>query len=369
MTDTWLPGGGIAAGSGGKLASIQLLRAVAASVVAVLHVAFAFADHIGPGLGLSRAAGGLAGQAAVLLFFIVSGYVMVIATRGQFGQPGARQRFWWRRFNRIMPPYWLATFALVLVFLSVKAQPISWPDVLRSLVLLPYWPQDGGLRPLPFLWVGWTLFYEMAFYVLLGLCLGLGPRAGLAATALVLAALVLAGIAVPPDNAFLFAVTRPVLLMFVYGMALAAWRGAGRAAPAWLRLFALIAALVAAGLVAPPGEIGAMGFDYLLWCGLPAALLAFCVLGGPLRVPGERLILAAGDMSYALYLLHVPAAWFWQWFWRRLPWFDPGPWDYLASCLVATYAASWLFYAHVERPMTAGLNRRTGSPHVHHLAA
>ena len=58
------------------------------------------------------------------------------------------------------------------------------------------------------------------------------------------------------------------------------------------------------------------------------------MLGGPLRVPGARLVIAAGDMSYALYLLHVPIAWFWLWLWARLPGFSPGPWDYLASALV-----------------------------------
>jgi hypothetical protein len=29
-----------------------------------------------------------------------------------------------------MPPYWLATLALVLAFLIVRAQPIPWPDPL-----------------------------------------------------------------------------------------------------------------------------------------------------------------------------------------------------------------------------------------------
>lgn len=36
----------------GKIAAIQLLRAVAALTVAAAHLAFGFADHVGPGLGL-----------------------------------------------------------------------------------------------------------------------------------------------------------------------------------------------------------------------------------------------------------------------------------------------------------------------------
>jgi hypothetical protein len=63
------------------------------------------------------------------------------------------------------------------------------------------------------------------------------------------------------------------------------------------------------------------------------ALLALAVLGGPLRLPLS----------------------------------DAGPWDHLASRLAATHAAASLFPVRVERPMTAGLNRRAGSPHEHHL--
>ncbi len=350
-----------------KLAAIQLLRAVAAATVAVIHFAYAFADYIGPGLAVAQS-GGLAGQIAVMLFFIVSGYVMVIASERAFGQPGASGRFWRRRFNRIMPPYWLATLMLAGIFLTIQPQPIDPATFLKSLVLLPYWPDDGSLRPLPFLWVGWTLFYEMAFYTVFGLFLGLGRVRGIAATAAVLAGLVLAGTAVPPENALLFALTRPVLLMFIAGMALALWRMRGGRVPGWVRLGVLAALIPAMTLIAPPGGI-AMGFDYIAWCGLPALLLALAVLGGPLALPAPRAVIAAGDMSYAVYLLHVPVAWFWLWLWGQLPFFDAGPWDYLVSGLAATLAASWLFFAYVERPMTAALNRRVRSPHEHQASA
>ncbi len=66
----------------GKIAAIQLLRALAAFTVAAGHIAFGFADHIGQGLGRawpSQVSGQVSGQLAVMLFFIVSGYVMMVA--------------------------------------------------------------------------------------------------------------------------------------------------------------------------------------------------------------------------------------------------------------------------------------------------
>ena len=337
-------------------------------VVAVVHLAFAFADHIGPGLEIERPASPAA-QMAVLLFFIVSGYMMVVASRGQFGQPGARRRFWLRRCKRIMPPYWIATLLLVAIFFTIQPQPVPFLPLIKSLLLIPYWPDDGGTRPIPFLWVGWTLFYEMIFYFLFGVFIGLGRGKGIAATGLALAALVLAGLVTTPDSAFLFALTRPVLLVFVVGMALAVWREAGGQAPGWARVLALAAAWPSMVLIAAPADEAAMGFDYLFWCGPPALLLAFAALSGPLRLPAARLVVMAGDASYAIYLLHVPIAWFWLWFYNRLPFFSPGAWDFLVTVVLATLVLSGLFYAKVERPMLAALNRRTRLPHESQLSA
>lgn len=352
----------------GKIVSIQLLRALAAAIVAVLHLAFAFADHVGSGLGLERRSGP-AGQLAVLLFFIVSGYVMVVASRSHFGQPGARRTFWLRRIFRIMPPYWLASLLLALIFLTIQPQPVPLVPFLKSLVLLPFWPDDGGLRPMPFLWVGWTLFYEMLFYLLFGLFIGLGRSKGVAVTGAILLVLVLAGLAIGPVNPMLFALTRPVLLMFLVGMGLAVWRESGGWVPGWIRALALFAMIPAVWLIDRPVDPEAMGFDYLAWCGLPALLLGFAVLSGPLRLPAARMVVAAGDMSYALYLLHLPIAWFWLWLYNRLPFFAPGAWDYLVTVLIVTFAASWLFFVKVERPMTAALNRLARSPHQGKLVA
>ena len=352
----------------GKIVAIQLLRALAALTVAAGHIAFAFADHLGGGLGLAPS-GDQAGQVAVMLFFIVSGYVMVVSSRGLFGQPGARRQFWTRRLIRIMPPYWIATALLALIFLTLFPRPIDPLKLVQSLLLVPYWPENDLLRPLPFLWVGWTLFYEMIFYALFGLLIGLRRDAAVAGVIAVLFAVAAAGWWVPPVSAPLFAATRPVILIFAAGMVFALWRERGARAPAWLRWAALLAAFPAMWLTPVPDNVGAMGADFLVWAGLPAVLIAFAALSGPLALPAAAMVNRAGDASYAIYLLHVPLAWFWLWFWGRLPFFDPGAWDYLLSALAATCTASWLFFVVVERPLTLALNRLARSPHGHQPSA
>jgi peptidoglycan/LPS O-acetylase OafA/YrhL len=348
----------------GRIAAVQLLRALAALTVAAVHIAFAFADHVGTGLGFtSEWEGERQAQMAVLVFFIISGYVMVTAAHGSFGTPGARGRFWWRRFVRIMPPYWLASALLAAVLTVIYSQTVDPSAFLASLILIPAWLPSGELRPLVFLWVGWTLIYEMAFYFIFGLCLPLRRGQAVLAVAGMLAVLVAAGLWVPPVNPLLFMLTRPITVIFAAGMGLALWRGEGaQMRPAW-RWLALIGIVPAMLIIPEPAVPTAMGWDYLAWAGLPALLLAVAVLGGPLTLPAPAVINRAGDMSYALYLLHLPVAWFWLWFWRRLPFFDPGPWDYFATAVVASVAISWAFHCWVEQPMLLALNRPPAAPH------
>jgi exopolysaccharide production protein ExoZ len=343
-----------------------LLRALAAIVVAVGHIGLAFADHVGDGLGRGRDDGGAA-QSAVMLFFVISGYVIVVASRGVFGQPGARRAFWTRRANRIMPPYWIASGMLAVIFLTLFPQKIDPAGFLKSLALIPFWPDDGSLRPIPFLWVGWTLFFEMVFYFWFGLFIQWPRRLAMTAVMAMLTALVVAGHWVPPQNAFLFTIARPVSLMFMAGCLLALWRTVVGSAPAMLRLGAVVAMVPVIWLVPGPAEPALMGFDYLMWSGLPSLLLAFAALSGPLALPYTRRINQAGDISYALYLLHVPVAWAWLWFYpklaRRVPFLDNGPWDYLVTAVLAAGVSAWLFFTFIERPLTRALNRQFASPH------
>ena len=349
-------------GQDGKIVAIQLLRALAALIVAAVHIAFGFADFLGSGFG-DGWRGEREAQLAVMLFFIVSGYVMVEASGNRFGTPGARWEFWKRRFVRIMPPYWLATGLMAGVLVIFFGRTLDPAHILKSLILLPEWPGKGELRPLVFLWVGWTLLYEMAFYFVFGLFLQWPRRRAIMGMIGVLGIAILAGPWVPPVDPLLFALTRPLPVMFVAGMGLALWRGRGGVVPLSLRCLALIAIVPAVLLVPAPEVPTAGGWEYLAWAGIPALLIGVAALGAPLAVPAAAVVNRAGDASYALYLLHLPVAWFWLWFWEGLPFFDAGPWDYFLSALAASIAASWLFFRWIERPLTLALNRRLGSPH------
>ncbi|MDJ0642397.1 MAG: acyltransferase [Erythrobacter sp.] len=339
----------------GKLTHIQLLRALSGLIVVISHVGWGFADHVGTGLGFELGAN-LPGNSAIMVFFLISGYIMVVSSGPLFGEPQARRIFWVRRIIRAMPPYWIATIIFVIVMLVLQGQWFGADKIAMSIALIPYWPEGQG-KPLPVLWPGWTLYYEMVFYMLFGVMIAQGRVAAMAFAGTACLALSLVGLTIRFDSPILHTFTQPIFLLFIAGMALGWLAAAGRSLPVWLRVACLMGFAVAVATADAPGPGVGYGLDYLAWCALPAVLFFTAVVGGPLPLPYPRFITLAGDSSYAVYLLHVPIAWLAMWVFGQLRFYG-GPWAYFLLASTMVYGLSWLFFRHVERPLTGWLNRR-----------
>lgn len=340
-----------------RVQSIQLLRILAALAVAVVHQLYGFANSIGEGLSLPPSDGQLA-QAAVCAFFFVSGYVMVVSSERLFGKASGRRIFWTRRFVRVVPSYWLAT-AFLVAMLILTARAVDTGELVRSLAFIPYWSDNPEPFPVPILWPGWSLFYELIFYALFGIAVSRSRAATVAICTGVLAMLVVIGLFHEPDNAFLWMITRPILLIFPCGIAVALWRSEGHTLAPWLRVLAALLAAAAFVLVPVPEGGSDFGFAYLVWAALPAILLCVALVGGPLRLPFFPVIDRLGDSSYALYLLHIPMGWLWIWGFQKVVVGQPEL--FAATLITATIIASIVFYMMLERPLLRVLNRLLGA--------
>jgi exopolysaccharide production protein ExoZ len=289
-----------------KLLLVQILRGFAALSIAALH-----AEH--DAVALAAGTGqvwvspfNLPWGAGVDVFFVISGFIMVHASMDLFQREGARGAFLARRVARIVPLYWaVTTLYLALAVLTrglLNSELLApWP-VLASYLFIPVERQDGVVQPLYSL--GWTLNYEMFFYTLFALAIVLPYRRAIATLAGTILALVALGSVSRLPEPFAFW-TSPILLEFVFGLALGHLRAEGVTIGRPIQL-----ALALAGLALLALDLTKGGIEMprpLAW-GVPAAfLVAAASLGRDglsRRSATTRFGVALGDASYALYLLH-----------------------------------------------------------------
>ena len=334
-----------ASGAGRRLGNIQLLRALAALSVVVTHTLHEtgtneYALNFGYGVDV---------------FFVISGFIMAHTSLREFGQCGASLRFFARRLARVAPLYWLLTTAMLLgsliapSLLNVPTGGIG--HILASYLFIPDARGAGEMRPV--LALGWTLNYEMFFYVLFSLALLAPARWGLAALSVLMPLLVLFGALATPSDPRIAFWTNPILLEFLAGVFVALLYERG------LRVSrALALALLALGFLGfYPREVGVEpNLARAALCGLPAALLVMAATMAPVTASGRWAVwgMAVGDASYSLYLAHPfvlrPL---------RVVWLKAaGPrldLVFVALAVLGAVAVSLALYQVVERPLSAWL--------------
>lgn len=290
------------------LLNIQALRALAATMVVWVH-----AQEVLPSMAIPAWAASF-GYGGVDLFFVISGFIMAYTTAGRPARP---LDFLLRRLKRVAPLYYAVTLVVVAAALiapqAFRGTAASLSDLLQSVLFIPFEKQPGRIYPLYFL--GWTLNYEMAFYLLFSL--GLLLPAAFRTPVMVGVLLLLAAVGTQIDSQHTAGVaayvyTRPIILDFGAGMVIAALARTSlqaRVAPGICWAAMALAALwfVGGGAVLPYApEAAAPPTATFLRFGVPSILLVSAAIvlerqGRVLRSPPLQLL---GDASYSLYLSH-----------------------------------------------------------------
>jgi exopolysaccharide production protein ExoZ len=344
------------------LSGVQALRALAATAVAVAHTGEEFAGHLAlPGLVPDL----VYGAAGVDLFFVISGFVMVYASERLFGREGAFRTFMARRVIRIVPLYWAMTTVMLVYVLArgFAASDASPSLAFLSYVFIPYPRPSGGVSPLYAL--GWTLNYEMMFYLLFGCALFARRHIAVLAVAAVLVTFAIVHALVPRLPPQIDFWTNSIVLEFVFGMALALLyrRGVRLPQPIAYLLAAAALAIFFGTLTSNPQP------RWLVW-GVPAAMLVASVAlaGRSAFVPA--VVIGLGDASYALYLTHPAvnlvarhAAW-------KGAYIPPAtaPWLYLIATVVLSILVAFAVHYWAERPVSEYLKRKLAAPRKRQVA-
>ncbi|MGM7671333.1 acyltransferase family protein [Microbacterium sp. A93] len=297
------------------------------------------------------------GALGVQLFFIISGFVILLSSYGK-----SPARFIGSRVGRLYPAYWvavLATATLTFVIWPEMGSQRSPSDIWANLTMF-----QGGMGVGHIDGVYWTLWVEMKFYlwILAFTLIGMTVRR-VQAFALVWPLL---------GNAIYFGLRASgqsvswvehvffpqYSALFAGGMALFLLFKFGHTPLRWVALVVNVAiGSLWSARVQQPETVKLTGYDYPFWVFVAIAAVLFALVAvvvltplARLQVPGMTL---AGQLTYPVYLLHQ------LWGWWLIMLLSPHlPREaVLVVALAAVLGAAWLLHRWVERPLGPRLQR------------
>jgi exopolysaccharide production protein ExoZ len=343
-----------------KFDGIQSLRFVAALLVVVTHSTFYAGERLDHRIQIWQF-----GTVGVDIFFVISGFVMMISTGGLVGTKDGWKFFGMRRLVRIVPIYWIATTVKLLTLIAIPSAvlhaQLEPEKTILSYLFLPSRNFEGHVEPL--LGVGWTLTFEMFFYFVFTIAL-LVRANPIWFCGIVLSLCALGNIVRPDEWVPALVYLNPIVLYFLVGMIVGQWMKDGSIG----RLLAWMSYVVALWLVIPLADGEFSGADVsLLIRHISVAVLIIAVIAGEPWIGGRapRPVTYMGDASYSLYLYHpliapiVPVA-------LGMIGLRIGGLSVVLSIVAALIGAA-LIFRFVERPITRYLQATL--PYVRRHAA
>jgi exopolysaccharide production protein ExoZ len=349
-----------------KLTNIQILRAFAAIAVVIYHSGVE-SWRICETYGRKCEFDFWPGSYGIYLFFMISGFIMVVTSWDSFGKLGATKSFLSKRIKRIVPLYWfITTLAVVGIYFvpSMLNAPVLKLDyVLASYLFWPIERVNGLVRPIANL--GWTLNLEMFFYAVFAVALFFGRLRGillavgflLAFTVLHMTGLFGTGGKFPSIVLNFWA--DPIIINFVVGIGVGVLYMKGvRTTPVENFLLLLIGVACAAAveynssllLTLPEND-----FFYRFSVSLPMVPVLVVAALGPqadFNKLATKIGLLLGDASYSLYLIHPFALRPFRTIWVKFVGDALPVWVFGIACFAMALLVGLACYYLAERPLT-----------------
>jgi len=235
---------------------------------------------------------------AVVLFMVISGYVLALSLYGKRLSTALRP-YLVRRAFRLLPPMWFSILLFLVVthlyrpqdfsafstwYVNIFATPPTALDALKNIALV-----DFKSNP-----VTWTMYVEVIGSMIvppLYFCMKeIGAR-----FAKIIIALLLAVLAVNFPS-----LTVSYLICFACGVMLAVFPGIARSIPSARIAWPLAILIVATGFMLP------YSFYWIMVDTIAATTILACVIRGDFAMLDSTPCRFIGRISYSLYLVHLP---------------------------------------------------------------
>lgn len=294
---------------------IQGLRGLACVAVALYHGSY----WTGSWSKVTQEIFFAAGYFGVSLFFMISGFIMVITTKKSDGSASFVKSFIKKRILRIWPAYLIAT---ILSFLILEGY--AWFEsreniiaLVKSAFFIPSGKAPAPTFGTPVLPVGWTLTYEIIFYAIFAVSMLASRFRWLAFYSL--CGLALIGIPcitkghfslIPTfdygySNVALGLVTSPIIWMFVAGVVIGqiylSKLHIKSEKICWMLVLFTVSFTVAQYV---SGE--RIGHGVTEWgVSIIPLMLCLTVVSKTVHLKTPSVMIYLGDISFSLYLMHM----------------------------------------------------------------
>ncbi|TPW33322.1 acyltransferase [Martelella alba] len=331
-----------------ELISIQYLRAIAAIIVVFHHAR-------GPQPWLFNPIEWFgAGAKGVDIFFVISGFVMYFTSLNK--RP---IEFIKSRINRLVPLYWI--FTLIIFLGTTLRDHIFNIDhllfLIKSMFFVPAFSLDHPGHVWPVLVPGWTLNFEIFFYLIFAFGLFIKNPYHFVMTVIVL--LISMGLIFDFSNPLFITYTSPLLVEFLAGMIICRIYLSGKISPSLFPLGPICFLLL-------------LSFQYIIGKEFKAIIDPLCaagvVIGGlsieeRLRSRPSRVMYELGNASYSIYLCHGVFLAFFYLLFKHMP--LDGALQFcifLLSALFGSIVSGVFVHYYIEKPLTRILKRNAVRP-------
>ncbi len=337
---------------------IQLLRGLAALMVCCFHMKGILKDSLWGKMLFQN------GSLGVPLFFMISGFILYVTTSKAQIKPAFIGKFALKRLLRIVPLYYLLTLVYLAVHSNLSLYLIDNPRWLMPMFFFypSYLGFTGPSYGFPPLAVGWSLNYELYFYLLLAITMFAGKWrwmlfSGIILVSVFIVPLITNGYVMQHLSQwyayplpYFSLMTNPVLLFFLAGVGLGWFHQVKH--PLKHRFLAdLLVLLAAANFI----------FTYLafyqifpgFWSSFfNSGVLLFAIIWRNKIKPFEpkRWLIYLGDISFSLYLIHPIVLSFLPMLIRSMGFtFELNGWLYFTLALFMILLSSAVSYTLLEK--------------------
>lgn len=278
-----------------KLHNLQILRGISALLVCCFHLREGLAfDDVNIGEILFGK-----GSIGVPIFFILSGFIMVFTTKKITFEEDTKNQiisFFKKRIIRIIPLYYLLTLAWIILGGSIFYY-FEGAGLKRLLYSLLFVPQNESL---PVLYLGWSLNFEIFFYLLFGLAFFLKSNRYLFLISFFIFSYIL-GLIYHFESAYLKMITSHLNLYFIVGIIFGLYFDKYSISKKFALPLCLLGISSFAGMI-----FGIINVKYEIFVLIIVSLfvLSFLTFDYTFKFKGNKFLIFLGDISYSMYLSH-----------------------------------------------------------------